>query len=216
MVLRRGRPCDPKGCPVSTIRYWERNENVSNDPEKNPPAPTGDSRAGREPRAEQRLKAVPFIITFLVMFAMWLIFSGKFDLFHMGLGVISCLIVAFMSSDLLITNTTFATIPTLWVRFLLYFPWLLWQIVLSNLHVLKLVYSRDLLERINPQMVHFRTKLKNDMAQVTFANSITLTPGTITVGLSVYGDYSVHAIDDTTAGGLPGDMETKSGHIFGE
>ncbi len=201
---------------VSIIRYWERKENVSNDPEKNPLAPAGDLRAGREPRSENRLKPVPFVITFLVMFAMWLIFSGKFDLFHMGLGAISCLIVAFMSSDLLITNTTFATIPTLWVRFLLYFPWLLWQIVLSNLHVLKLVYSRDLLERINPQMVHFRTKLKNDMAQVTFANSITLTPGTITVGLSVYGDYSVHAIDDTTAGGLPGDMETKSGHIFGE
>ena len=189
---------------------------MSNDPEKNPSTPAGDSRAGHETRAERRLKPVPFIITFLVMFAMWLIFSGKFDLFHMGLGVISCLIVAFMSSDLLITNTTLSTIPALWGRFLMYFPWLLWQIVLSNLHVLKLVYSRNLLERINPQMVHFRTKLKNDMAQVTFANSITLTPGTITVALSVYGDYSVHAIDDTTAGGLPGDMETKSGHIFGE
>ena len=170
----------------------------------------------RSPDREKRLRPIPFILTFLVMFALWLVFSGKFDLFHMGLGVISCLIVAAMSSDLLITDTTFATIPMLWGRFMLYFPWLLWQIVLSNIHVLKLVYSRDPLTRINPQMVHFKSYLKNDMALVTFANSITLTPGTITVALSVYGDYAVHAIDDTTAGGLPGDMETKSGHIFGE
>lgn len=165
---------------------------------------------------EKRLKPIPFTITFLVMFTMWLVFSGKFDLFHMGLGVISCLIVAAMSSDLLITDTRFNTIPILWGRFLMYMPWLLWQIVLSNIHVLKLVYSKNPLERINPQMVYFKSRLKNDMALVTFANSITLTPGTITVALSVLGDFAVHAIDDTTAGGLPGDMEPKSGHIFGE
>ena len=147
---------------------------------------------------------------------MWMIFSGKFDMFHLGLGVISCLIVAFLSSDLLITTTTFKSMPVLWVRFLMYFPWLLWQIVLANIHVLKLVYSRDMLNHINPQMVHFKSWLKNDMALVTFANSITLTPGTITVALSVYGDFAVHAIDDPSAAGLPGDMEKKSGHIFGE
>lgn len=165
---------------------------------------------------EKRLKPIPFVITFLVMFAMWLVFSGKFDLFHMSLGVISCLIVAAMSSDLLITDTKLNTIPILWGRFIMYMPWLLWQIVLSNIHVLKLVYSKNPLERINPQMVYFKSRLKNDMALVTFANSITLTPGTITVALSVLGDFAVHAIDDTTAGGLPGDMEPKSGHIFGE
>jgi multicomponent Na+:H+ antiporter subunit E len=170
----------------------------------------------RSPDPEKRLKPIPFILTFLVMFALWLVFSGKFDLFHMGLGVISCLIVAAMSSDLLITGTTFENLPGLWGRFLMYFPWLLWQIVLANIHVLKLVYRKDVLERINPQMVHFKSYLKNDMALVTFANSITLTPGTITVALSVYGDFSVHAIDDPSAGGLPGDMEPKSGYIFGE
>jgi multicomponent Na+:H+ antiporter subunit E len=134
----------------------------------------------------------------------------------MSLGVISCLIVAGMSSDLLITSTTFRDIPVIWGRFLMYFPWLLWQIVLANIHVLKMVYSRDMMDKINPQMVHFKSRLKNDMALVTFANSITLTPGTITVGLTVYGDFAVHAIDDVSAGGLPGDMEPKSGYIFGE
>lgn len=156
------------------------------------------------------------MITFLVMMSMWVIFSGKFDLFHLSLGVISSLIVAYLSSDLLITATTPRKIPLLWGGFLLYFPWLLWQIVLANIHVLKLVFHPDMINRINPQMVHFKSRLKNDMALVTFANSITLTPGTITVSLSLYGDFSVHAIDDASASPLPGDMETKSGRIFGE
>ncbi|MBU1172016.1 MAG: Na+/H+ antiporter subunit E [Proteobacteria bacterium] len=170
----------------------------------------------RENAPERRLRPIPFIITFLVMMSMWVIFSGKFDPFHLTLGVISCLIVAYLSSDLLITATTLRKIPLLWGGFLFYFPWLLWQIVLANIHVLKLVFHPDMINRINPQMVHFKSKLKNDMALVTFANSITLTPGTITVSLSLYGDFSVHAIDDASASPLPGDMESKSGRIFGE
>ncbi|MFA6010650.1 MAG: Na+/H+ antiporter subunit E [Desulfobacteraceae bacterium] len=189
---------------------------MSSHDKKNTPNSSENQGPDVKPQEEKRLKPIPFTITFIVMFLMWLVFSGKFDLFHMSLGVISCLIVAAMSSDLLITDTRFNNIPIIWGRFMMYFPWLLWQIVLSNIHVLKLVYSKDPLERINPQMVYFKSRLKNDMALVTFANSITLTPGTITVALSVLGDFAVHAIDDTTAGGLPGDMEPKSGHIFGE
>jgi multicomponent Na+:H+ antiporter subunit E len=150
------------------------------------------------------------------MFIMWVVFSGKFDPFHLTLGVISSLIVAFMSTDLLITSTKIRSIPVLWGRFILYFPWLLWQIVLANIHVLKLVFDPKMMEKINPQMVHFKSRLNNDMALVTFANSITLTPGTITVSLSLYGDFAVHAIDDDCAASLPGEMEDKVGHIFGE
>lgn len=167
-------------------------------------------------KTSKRLKPTAFIITFLVMMSMWVILSGKFDAFHLSLGVISSLIVAYLSSDLLITTTTFKTLPGLWGRFLMYFPWLLWQIVLANIHVLKLVYHPDMMRRINPQMIHFKSKLKSDMALVTFANSITLTPGTITVSLSLYGDYTVHAIDDACAEPLPGEMEEKAAGIFGE
>lgn len=163
-----------------------------------------------------RLKPSAFLITFSVMFAMWVVFSGKFDLFHLALGVISCLIVAYLSSDLLITSTTLQDIPILWSRFFMYFPWLLWQIFLANIHVLKLVFHPKMMEQINPQLIHFKSKLKNEMALVTFANSITLTPGTITVSLSQYGDYTVHAIDDASAAPLPGDMEKQVAKIFGE
>lgn len=175
---------------------------------------TGNS--GQPAVPEKGKKVVPFIITFIVMFVMWVVFSGKFDLFHLSLGVASSLLVAFFTSDQLITNTSLGHVPALWGRFFMYFPWLLWQIVLANIHLLKLVFAPDMLEKINPQLIHFKSSLKNEMALVTFANSITLTPGTITVSLSMYGDYAVHAIDDASAEPLPGDMEKQVAKIFGE
>lgn len=170
----------------------------------------------RGPAPGQRLRPMPFIITFLIMMGMWVIFSGKFDLFHLSLGVISCLIVAYLSSDLLITTTTFRNMPALWGGFIMYFPWLLWQIVLCNLHMAKLVFHPNMINLIDPRIVHFKSRLKHDMALVTFANSITLTPGTITVSLSPFGDFSVHAIDDVSASPQSGSMESRAGRIFGE
>lgn len=166
--------------------------------------------------AGHSLKLVPFIITFIVMFVMWVVFSGKFDLFHLSLGVASSLLVAFFTSDQLITNPAITHVPALWGRFFLYFPWLLWQIVLANIHLLKLVFDPQMNEKINPQLIQFKSSMKNEMALVTFANSITLTPGTITVSLSTYGDYTVHAIDDASADPLPGDMEKQVAKVFGE
>ncbi len=165
---------------------------------------------------EKRHRVVPFLITFVVMMAMWVVFSGKFDAFHLSLGVISSLLVAYFTSDQLITDTSLGQVPVLWGRFFLYFPWLLWQIFLANIHLLKLVFHPQMMDRINPQMIQFKSNLKNEMALVTFANSITLTPGTITVSLSMYGDYSVHAIDNASAEPLPGDMEKQVAKIFGE
>lgn len=157
-----------------------------------------------------------FFITFLILFLFWVVFSGRFDFFHLTLGVISCLLVAWFTSDLLITIPNINKLPLLWMRFLLYMPWLIYQIILANIHVLKLVLSPDMNKRINPQLIKFKSRIKDHMGLVTFANSITLTPGTITVSLSVYGDMVVHAIDDESAAPLPGDMEKRVAKIFGE
>jgi len=150
------------------------------------------------------------------MMATWVILSGKLDIFHLSLGVVSCVIVSLISSDLLITTTSFKGMPGLWVRFALYMPWLIKEIVLANIHVLKLVFHPRLHEKINPQIIEFRSRMKDDMGLVTFANSITLTPGTITVSLSIFGDYVVHAIDDASAEPLPGEMEKRVATVFGE
>ena len=156
------------------------------------------------------------MLTFIIMFVLWVVLSGRFDAFHLSLGIISCLIVAYFSSDLLFKSPNVKMLPGLWIRFALYVPWLLYQIFLANLHLLYLAFHPRMMDLIDPKIIKFRSKLKSDLALVTFANSITLTPGTITVYLSIDGDFKVHAIDKASGDPLPGDMEARIAKAFGE
>ena len=150
------------------------------------------------------------------MFGIWVVLSGKFDAFHLSLGLISCGIVAYLSSDLLFPSPRIKGLLVQWARFLRYIPWLMVEITKANLHVTYLVFHPRMMELIDPRIVKFRTKLKSDLALVTFANSITLTPGTITVDVSIDGDFKVHAIDKASGDPLPGEMERRIAKAFGE
>lgn len=141
--------------------------------------------------------------------------SGFFDLWHFPLGIIACGLVAYMSHDLLFKDIRSKDKHIEVVRFIRYLPWLFYQIVLANLHVAYLALHPNMPNLIDPHIIKFKTKLKKDISLVTFANSITLTPGTITV-LIKEGHYYVHAIDRFVAESLPGDMEKRVGHIFVE
>lgn len=153
--------------------------------------------------------------TFLVMFAFWILLSGKFDLFHMTLGVISSILVAVFSSDLLFQEKRRGgRLAETW-RFLCYIPWLLYEIILSTIHVTFLALHPRMKSVIDPRIVTFKTKLENDFSRVTLANSITLTPGTITV-LMHDDKYYVHALSRKVAEGLPGEMEDRVARIFKE
>ena len=157
-----------------------------------------------------------FFLSFAILFLLWIVFSGRFDVFHITLGIISSAIVAFFSGDLLFTSDEPWGIFRLWFRMLAYIPWLLYQIFLANLHVMYLVFHPRMMELINPQIIEFDSQLKDDFARTTFANSITLTPGTITVNVTVLGQFSVHCIDDKSGQSLPGDMESKIARVFRE
>jgi multicomponent Na+:H+ antiporter subunit E len=100
--------------------------------------------------------------------------------------------------------------------FLRYIPWLLLQIFLSARHLLYLSFHPRMLDLIDPNIVRFRSKLKSDLAQIAFANSITLTPGTITIYVNFHRDFSVHAIDRFSGDSLPGEMEEHIASAFGE
>jgi len=166
--------------------------------------------------AKNRSTALPFIITFFIMFSFWLIFSGKFDLFHLVLGAISCLLVTYFSSDLLFPSGLKTDFLAFWIRFALYVPWLLYQILIANLKVLRLAFHPRMKELIDPQIIEFNSHLESDMARTTFANSITLTPGTITVNVSEVGRFTVHCINVASGEPLPGEMERKIARIFKE
>jgi multicomponent Na+:H+ antiporter subunit E len=93
---------------------------------------------------------------------------------------------------------------------------LLIQVFKASFHVTYLVFHPRMMELIDPRIVKFRSKLTRDLALVTFANSITLTPGTITVYVSIDGDFKVHAIDPASGDPLPGEMEARVAKAFDE
>lgn len=156
-----------------------------------------------------------YIITFFILFLNWVIWSGMFDAFHLSLGVISCLLVIYMSHDILFTREKFTSKHLIEViRFIKYIPWLLYQIVLSNIHVASLVLNPKM--PIDPQLIRFKAKLKKNISVVIFANSITLTPGTITADIKE-GEFYVHCISRNVADDLlTGEMENKAAYIFME
>lgn len=165
----------------------------------------------------KRIFLFPFLITFIILYGAWVLLSGKFDPFHLSLGIISCAIVAFLSSDLLFPSHTTKGLVVRLFRWILYLPWLMAEIVKANLHVTYLVFHPRMMDLIDPRIIKFKSKkLKSDMALVTFANSITLTPGTITVDVSLDGDFKVHAIDKASGDPLPGEMEARIAKAFGE
>ena len=160
-------------------------------------------------------KFMRYFILFFILYLHWILWSGKFDAFHLSLGAISCAIVTFMSHDLFLERKKLSPrIIVEFIRFIKYIPWLSYQIVLSNIHVASLVLNPGM--PIDPKIIRYKTKLKSDIALATFANSITLTPGTITAEISD-GEYIVHALSKKVADDLmTGEMEDKVAHIFGE
>jgi multicomponent Na+:H+ antiporter subunit E len=178
---------------------------------RKPPSEENPSKTLRP----KRLRAT-FIISFLILFILWIVFSGRFDGFHITLGLISSAIVAAISGDLMFTSHQPRGVFSLWLRLFAYIPWLIYQIFLANVHVMYLVFHPKMMELINPKIIEFESRLKSDYARTTFANSITLTPGTITVNVTVLGRFSVHCIDDQSGLSLPGGMEERIVKVFRE
>jgi multicomponent Na+:H+ antiporter subunit E len=133
----------------------------------------------------------------LLLFALWVVLSEKFDLFHLGIGAMSSLCVTLGTYRLLLLPPAIGphgtypmtTIP--WLRLLVYVLWLFWQIVLSGIQVAIVVLHPKL--PISPCLIRFRTALPHTLARLTLATSITLTPGTVTLDVQDE-EFLVHAL----------------------
>jgi len=148
------------------------------------------------------------VATFLIMAFVWVVLSGMLDPFHLTLGVICCGLIAHFSHGLLFWGGDAKSWLSGFARWILYIPSLFWEIILANIHVIRVVVHPRMLEIIDPQVIHFRTILKRPISKVTLAQSITLTPGTITVDIRD-DEFTVHALDRTVAEGCPGTMEER-------
>ena len=130
---------------------------------------------------------------FIALLILWLIFGGV-SVTSLVLGVIvSALVTLFAAKFMGYSNAQALALLKKTLLILRYIIFLLKEIVEANLCVIRLVYSK---REVEPLLVRFRTGLKTDPARVLVANSITITPGTITVELD--GDeLCVHALDRT-------------------
>ncbi len=156
------------------------------------------------------------LVTFCAMLLFWLLLSGIFDTLHVGAGIICSAIVALISHDLLVAEKG-EKILSKSFKFFIYLWWELWQIILANFDVTYRVLHPKM--PIDPVIIEFETTLRSDFALVTLANSITLTPGTITINIDPEkGKFQVHAIAQAPADALMVDktMQSKVADVFME
>ncbi len=140
----------------------------------------------------------------LVYFSLWVIFNGRVTLEIIIAGVIvSLMLDVFVKKYLGIkfTGASFMKCMKLLPDALFYIIVLLIEIVRANFAIIKLVLAPDI--EVEPCIVKFKTGLKTEAARIALANSITLTPGTITVSLED-NELLVHALNRDIAHGLEG------------
>ena len=169
-------------------------------------------------RPSRRRKFIFIAAQAVFLYAFWLGLSGRTRPLELILGVFAVALVVTMTSHVAESHhPEGAALPGTHperirpLRLLLYFPWLLIQIVKANVEVAYLVLHPG---RLNPVLVEFRTTLHSEASQVLLAHSITLTPGTITIDVHD-GRYLVHAITPESAESLfQGHMQQRIQRIF--
>ncbi len=136
----------------------------------------------------------------LLYFVLWMIIFGSFTLesvlFGLGISaVIFAFTCAFMDYSIRKEAALYAKIPQ-FTRFIIV---LVRDVVKANFTVVHMILSGR--EELEPVIVHFHSDLKTPVAKAIFADSITLTPGTITVFLR-NNEFVVHCLDESLAEGI--------------
>lgn len=150
------------------------------------------------------------LILFVALYATWLLLSGHYDATLMTYGALSCAVVVALVAHLGILDVEALPVH-LGIRPLLYVPWLLKEIVLSNLSVARVILDPKL--PIHPRILRVAASQKTHVGQVIYANSITLTPGTVTLDVRD-GVFLVHALtNDSAEGLLSGEMDRRVAHL---
>ena len=146
---------------------------------------------------------------FVVCFVLWLLLSGHWDAVHVGLGAAASALVVWLNRGQEDISPAVRALP----RVLWYVSWLLGEIVRSNLAVARIVLDPRL--PIDPVVVRLRPSVRGGLAVTTLANSITLTPGTITLDAED-GELTVHALTPDGLDEIESVMARRVAWVFGE
>ncbi len=125
----------------------------------------------------------------VVLFIIWLLLSESFNVFHMAVGLAAAFLVALLRSDLRAERSYVIR----WWNALLFIPWLFGRMFVSAVHISYLILHPRL--PIKPVLFRHRASLGSEEAVLLIGNSITLTPGTVTVEADT-DELIVHALDE--------------------
>lgn len=151
-----------------------------------------------------------------MLFVFWVMMSGQFDLVHLGFGLIAVAVVMWLDRRMPngVEEKADQSLLAHFHRFPFYVPWLAVQMIKATWQVACIVLGRKI--DINPCFVEFKSRQPHSVARVTLGNSITLTPGTLTI--EVMNDrYRVHALTAANADELlEGEIPRHVARLFGE
>ena len=161
-------------------------------------APTGSHRSG-----PQRGRTVAFFAGLALAWAAW---SGHTEPLMIGFGAASCLAALWLALRMGVVDEEGEPTHVL-LGLIGYLPWLVVEIVKSNLHVARVIWTPKM--PIQPALLRAPASQRTDLGKAIYANSITLTPGTLS--LDVRGEeILVHALTDEARRGLEtGEMDRR-------
>lgn len=145
------------------------------------------------------------LLAVLLMLA-WILWSGYLKPLLLGLGVFSSILVVYLCHRMRLTETHLLDGRFL-LRLVRYWGWLAREVVRSSLDVTRIVLSPKL--PISPTVAEFETRCTLATDQALLGNSITLTPGTLTIQIAD-GHFVVHALTEAAARDiLAGEMDRR-------
>ncbi len=133
-----------------------------------------------------------------VLFGTWLLLSGYFTILLISLGILSLAIAVGIALRMDVIDHESHPIHLTW-RIPAYWVWLLIEIVKANIDVTKTILGVG--DTATPTVINVKPSQQSELGQVIYANSITLTPGTISVELE-NGEIMVHALTKGSAADL--------------
>ena len=137
-----------------------------------------------------------------ILFGLWLLLSGHYVPLLLTVGLLSVGLAVFIAVRMdVIDHETVRHMVRYHLLGFRYWPWLAAEVVKANLDVARRVVSRG--PDISPRLVRLKVSQKSDLAKVIYANSITLTPGTVTVDIDE-DEFVVHALTREAAEALQG------------